>query len=669
MENYGLKFLSQFDSQKGIKYKVRILQRNYNSAVYDVVMGGEPVVINYNGDENKFDIIRGSECVLNLYSQTNNQFTEILVGDKREYKVEILKNDSLFWSGYIIQDNYNEPFMPAPYLITVRATDGLGDLKQLQLKNENGNLILQNKSFVETILSCLSQLKNGTKLVTNIDLYEARIDKTNLSNEALNRCYVSPFLYLKDNQDTLKLDAIVKMILAPFNAYIYFKNGNYYIDRVNAKLNGNRVERVYDINFDGDSLPTNVATLINNVPITISRTGSTRFINADHTINYSTPIKSILVNSKIVNSENLIVNNYFRIWENGLPINWQKVGTFGIEQIYYPASGNALKITEKVNNDASINFDSQKLSVVNSAYVTNTTNDNLSLKLATFGNVRFMVKVSNPTQSAWLTLSGSTVDGQQVYTGWFENTPKFCKLERGGNGSTGGTRSESWGADSQAFYTSEINDVPIPISGSTMQISFLPSFDTASYTGGGIIRQFTPKINNAATVDGDRITIKSNKNYIDEYADFKPELGEFNKTNYLNQIMVKTPTGDSPSTLWHRDGRTESKELLEIAVRSILNQNRTPYIQFSGSLFGLFDFGSTFKVNGLEGLFYPYKSSLNLKNDVTSVDLLQLLNDSDDNGDIYKKEVQFKDAEYTSMTNNVAGGTGVPRPSRGGGRG
>lgn len=659
---YGLKFYSQFESQKGINYKVRILQKDYDSTVYDVVMGGEPVIINYNGGEDKFDIIRGSECVLNLYSQTNNQFTEILIGDKGEYKVEILKNDSLFWSGFVIQDNYTEPFMPAPYLISVRATDGLGDLKMLQLKNENGNLILNNLTFIETILSCLRLLKNGTKLITNIDLYESRVDRNDLKNESLNKCYVSPFLFLKDNQDTLKLDAIIKMILAPFNAYIYFKEGNYHIDRVNAKVNVNRIERVYDINFDGSQSPDCVATTITNTPINISSTGSSRFINANQTINYSTPIKSILTDSKIINSNNLIVNNYFRIWENDLPINWETLGTFDISKINYPASGDALKINQKVTIDSSVNLSTNQLSVVNSSFVSSTTNDSFSLTMASFGNVRFMVKISNPTQSVYLTATGATSDGKLTYTGGFSTTPSFVKLERGS-----GTRAESWGADGQSFYNTEILDVAIPISGSTMHIAILPSFDTANYTNGGIIRQFTPKISNTSTVDGDRITLKSNKNYIDVYEDFKSDLGEFNKINYLNQILIKTPTGNEVSGVWYRDGRTESKQLLEIAVRSILNQNRVPYIQFTGSLYGDFDFGSTFTIQSLDGKFFPYKASINLKNDTVNADLLQLLGDEDDVNDIYKKQVQFNNEEYTAMTNRYYGGEGTPRPTRTGG--
>ncbi|RZK25968.1 MAG: hypothetical protein EOO43_04165, partial [Flavobacterium sp.] len=103
---YGVKYTSEFNSQLGHNYKVRILQKDYNSAITELKMGGEPVVINYNGSEEKFDIIRGSECVLNFYCNHHYQFEEIVTADKNEFRVEILKNNILYWSGYIIQDNY-----------------------------------------------------------------------------------------------------------------------------------------------------------------------------------------------------------------------------------------------------------------------------------------------------------------------------------------------------------------------------------------------------------------------------------------------------------------------------------------------------------------------------------------------------------------------------------
>jgi hypothetical protein len=87
---YGIKYKCEFDSTKGIEYKIYILQKDYDSAIMPLRMGGNPIQINYtSSNENKFEIIRGSECILNFYSEYDSQFEEIMIADKNEFLVQV----------------------------------------------------------------------------------------------------------------------------------------------------------------------------------------------------------------------------------------------------------------------------------------------------------------------------------------------------------------------------------------------------------------------------------------------------------------------------------------------------------------------------------------------------------------------------------------------------
>ncbi|WP_316817278.1 hypothetical protein [Pedobacter nyackensis] len=655
MVGYGIKYKCEFTSIKGLDYKIYILQKEYDSAIYDLRMGGNPIQINYtNGSENKFEIIRGSECVLNFFSEYDGQFAEIMYADKNDFLVQILLNDELHWQGYIIQDNYNEPFASAPYPMSLRATDGLGDLKLIDFAQENGSIFLNNMTFVEVIINCLSLLNNGAELVTSNDVFEARIDRNVATNEAFNSLTVNPFVFLKNELNVKKCDEVIRSILELFQCYIYYKGGKYHIERINYKINETISRRTYNINFNGEQSILPVFST-ENIRGKIERNGLLSFINNDQNSTFAAAYNKVKTESSIIPPLNLVINNYLRHWDDtaNVPLYFNKLGTVDIAKVPISRSGDALWIKDRVA-DADISYSTNMLTPVKTSFQggLSTGQDSLNIKVAHRGNTRFIVKVTTPTSVHYLNSSGYTESGVVGYDAWFTTTPSNVKFSYFGAGRLPIDDEISWEVD-------EV-EVLLPLGTTDITFGLMPSyFLTGTDSSACYIREFTPTIKAgvAARSNGDTYQINSIKNNNETYEDFNPFFSEFNNAGLSNQILINTPTGRTYTKIWYRDGKAENKALLQIGIQSILNQYRTPFRLFSGSFFGEFDYTKVYEIETLQGLHMPYKVNSDLKFDTHRVDFFELLNDADSLSDKYKRFENFKDGEYTAYEQKFFGST------------
>jgi len=633
------------------KINVNILKKDYDSAQVDLRMSGEPVKINYVGDESKFDIIRGSECVLEFFSEYDQQFAEIMDADAQEYQIQVWRDDIMIWTGYVVQENYTEPFQTAPYKISIRATDGLGNLKHYDFQSDDTSFFLTSMTLIDVVQKCLAKLKNATQVITSVDLYESRIVRTDSKNEALNSTTVNPYLFIKDDLSALTCDVVLKYVLEIFNCYIYYRNGSYYIERIPYKLNDNLLRRIYDLNYDGVLTPVK-SVVTEYVAKGIGR--NTGLVLTDANANWTriAPYSKVQIDSDIISINSMVVNAYFRNWNNvnNMPFNWVKSGNFSIEKVNYPNSGDAIHVMQKVQNDADINYTTNKLTAQRVNFSGISTKDRkLSIKIASFGNVRVMVKAIYAAGARWLECKSNLDNGELHWTGEWKDYATFCKIERNMLAS---------GFDQGEWFVTEIKDMDIPNYVSSLEFALLPSYDSVvpdrnntPYLDGYRIREFTPTLSDveSADIDGQRYSTVAQKVNKEMYTDLTPSIGEFANANYVNQLLIN----NLPTVNWYREGRTESRPLLGLASQSILNQHRINYKQFSCSALGDFDFGKVYTIVGLHNKYVPYTAKMNLKSDISEIELFELLSDVDDPTDVSQRVINYR-ANYTVRWNPIS---------------
>lgn len=187
-------------------------------------------------DDYLFSSIVVTSCEIELMSEYSFQFISLFSADAREHLVEIWKEPTpgasqiLWWTGYIIPDNYSEPLnYYENYIVRVVATDNLSRLKEYPLENTVG--LYEGKVTIANAISELL-LKTGLNLpfkyaLSFNEIYTAVPE----NNSIFHQIYVDwDAFYIKD--PNVKCDYVLKQLLQAFGARIKQSKGYWIIEEV-----------------------------------------------------------------------------------------------------------------------------------------------------------------------------------------------------------------------------------------------------------------------------------------------------------------------------------------------------------------------------------------------------------------------------------------------------
>jgi hypothetical protein len=112
-----------------------------------------------NGDEDKFTNLNTTELHFNMVvtSLEDGVFFHLFTGAEIRFKVLLLnfddaENPEILWSGFLLPEQYSEPYIGSTYFVEFVATDGIGRIKDRYLP---GNYYQDNTSVLDVIHKCL----------------------------------------------------------------------------------------------------------------------------------------------------------------------------------------------------------------------------------------------------------------------------------------------------------------------------------------------------------------------------------------------------------------------------------------------------------------------------------------------------------------------------------
>lgn len=140
---YGVKYRVEFDDViegSNRHHKIDIFERGYDGVLEEVNSGVEAVKVRYNGSAgNPNLVIYPVEMTLTLMSETPGKFSELFGPDDRKFKIIHQVDSEDFFIGFIINEFYTEPYTHEPFEVTLTATCGLGEMKNYDFLDDNGN--------------------------------------------------------------------------------------------------------------------------------------------------------------------------------------------------------------------------------------------------------------------------------------------------------------------------------------------------------------------------------------------------------------------------------------------------------------------------------------------------------------------------------------------------
>ena len=244
----------EFSDLQKVEWRISIEDPDFTGDYTLLKATGNPLNISYeNESDDVFDPMRPSRATFEVYSETNFALLDLYSVEDMHYPVTIYCNDTLFWSGYVETQNYEEVYEPVPYAVSITATDGLSILENILFADNiaysggEETITYYNGHELESaiILDILAEI-GFTEFKEYVNIYE---------DNMLSTASDSPFDQIKIDRDVFKdyyCYDVLSEILKKYNAIIRQKDGVFCIVRPAELLD----TTVYGRWFTGDTTKT-----------------------------------------------------------------------------------------------------------------------------------------------------------------------------------------------------------------------------------------------------------------------------------------------------------------------------------------------------------------------------------------------------------------------------
>ena len=186
--NYSTLLRMEFDDvfNRGV-YRIDIEEKDYTGSITEVCGGAKPSELSWNGDQyDLFKTIIPSSIDLELLSSSDFQFVSLFTQDERKYRVIRYRDTGAgfneTWRGYLIPSLYSEPYyITSNYIVSITATDQLGDLQYKDFLDDFGNPLNTRISILDAILVILRKTNIKINVWENVNIFAVGMGTTYLN--------------------------------------------------------------------------------------------------------------------------------------------------------------------------------------------------------------------------------------------------------------------------------------------------------------------------------------------------------------------------------------------------------------------------------------------------------------------------------------------------------
>jgi hypothetical protein len=229
---YGLKYTIPFKDVDNYTNLVEIYQDGFVGTSTELIATEQPATHKYEREDNE-DIttpIMSTTFTISFYSTETTDFRNFFSYSDREFLVVHKFEGNIVFKGYLLNDITGEPFQDPPYPVVVTATDGLAQLKEVDLVGPSVDTELGSLIF-ET----LNRLDLELDIEVCNDLYEGLVmdnTKSIFDQAAGEQLLVQDFTF-----DELAINAydFLLEICRSFGWILLQKNGRWLIQRPIAR--------------------------------------------------------------------------------------------------------------------------------------------------------------------------------------------------------------------------------------------------------------------------------------------------------------------------------------------------------------------------------------------------------------------------------------------------
>jgi len=632
---YLLQNFFEFCDVDGTTTRVEILSKCFSGTATEIPMGdGNPVLIEWmNETDDIFYPFRSVVATITFMAEFDFQMRQFYTQDQRAFKVNVIKDSNLVFSGFMIPTSASEPFIAPPYPVTLKATAGINSLKLVDYPMPTGVNIDTRQSWLEILTYCLRMTNLDLNIQTISNLYERKM-LNGPDNDPLLQSSVNPMRWIEGGS-VASCYQVLEDVCKEFSAYLTQVDGKWTFVRVSEVASDVIRRRTY--NYTGlflfADILDNLHTAGNNEALQILAGGSLPVANA---------IKRAVVDLDYGKTPTLLNNGGFEQWDGQNFNAWTRFGNINISRVQLtipgvsgapvPINDYAVRFNERANPGKWLQADETIASAGQKATLNFKVRQSESDKL-----FLFRVKVGeyyltndpaaeNPEFTWVKDLSTATVN---VYDGAYKGFYRSVSVNLPPLPVNGALFIQLFGFNYIVVLDRVGKPYPAPtyVPGDLTEIGI--SITDSNTLVSGIY--YISEQDNFYTEEPEPIQIKFGDNFGLE----KPRPARAPQPVGQNILYSIYTSDGSYSTGWKEYGaQGDYLPIGSAAARTVLNARRKPYYFFEGSFIGSgFNYLTSFNFN-VPGqplfnalLFIQLNTSYDLKRNIISGTFVQIYNE------------------------------------------
>ena len=230
----ALKYRIEFYSKDGYLCQVDFRYEGYTAGiVYYLDGGARPFVLKeFNTDDDLFKPIRPLLAEINIVTNSASvSIDDFLADQDTDIEVRFTFNGNIYWSGFVLQEDFQEVYEEQNHILTITASEALGLLKDRQL-SDDGVEIEVKKTPLELIELCLQNTSKPLVDYTLINnLYHTSMSST-LPNTSLNQCLIDPRTFETSPRTYEDCYTVLDKVNNAFNQTIFQYENRWVIQRI-----------------------------------------------------------------------------------------------------------------------------------------------------------------------------------------------------------------------------------------------------------------------------------------------------------------------------------------------------------------------------------------------------------------------------------------------------
>lgn len=228
------KYRLEFVNAQGDNCTVQFFFEGWTGGVTYLTPAARAFVLSeYNSNDDYFKAYRPQQATINIIASDSSVTMDDFITDNDDDILVIFSYSTFsgYWYGYILQDNFQETWIATNHVLTLTATEGIGQLSEKQFSNNGAEVV--GKITPWTAIQYCVQDTPVSMLESRIynSLYNTSMNSTN-TDMCLDQCYFDTRTFVQEpKQYDNKLDVLNKINYS-FGQTMFQYRGKWYFLRL-----------------------------------------------------------------------------------------------------------------------------------------------------------------------------------------------------------------------------------------------------------------------------------------------------------------------------------------------------------------------------------------------------------------------------------------------------